>query len=219
MQLLQPPPPSAGLKPLRRSPAVERQKAMPDNVYEKLLDYAKWRPREHALVLFLGDSGCRIGGAAGLRWSDIDFENMRAQVTEKGAKTRYVFFGEECARALEGWRKIHLQPIDGYVFQKHGHRMKNDSLGDFFERVCARAKVGTWGPHSLRHRKGFQFSDQRISVSVAATALGHESKSTTYNHYYPDDLDRAQAAIMELSHKQPAPDEKIITFRRKTEGE
>ena len=60
---IQPPNPAHALKRRRQQKAVSREKAMPEALYQRLLEYAQWDPRYHALVLFLGDTGCRIGGA------------------------------------------------------------------------------------------------------------------------------------------------------------
>ncbi|MBZ0293931.1 MAG: site-specific integrase [Anaerolineae bacterium] len=204
--------PALGLRRLRQSKRVDKDKAMPDHLYEQLVDYARWKPRYHALVLFLGDTGCRIGGAAALHWADVDFEQKCAVVTEKGDKTRRVFFGDDCLVALRRWRGAHSMMEGDYVFSQTGRRIKNDNLGQVFSRICANAGIGTWGPHSLRHRKGHQLADNKVAPSVAAQALGHTSVMTTLEYYYPDDWDRVQQAMEQLAHtahNQPSKIKKI----------
>lgn len=213
--LMKPPSPADALKRQRQSRFVDRDKAMPDYLYEQLLDYARWTPRYHALVLFLGDTGCRIGGAAGLKWTDIDFETRTATVTEKGEKSRKVFFGLETANALYRWRQQVTFKRGDHVFQKDGSRMKNDSLGQLFEKCCQRAGIGQWGPHSLRHRKGHQFADNKIAPTIAAMALGHENPTTTLESYYPQDWDRVKKEMEKLAHKSDKKSSKIIDFEEK----
>lgn len=213
--LLQPPPPSDGLKRLRQPKAIAREKAMPDHVYEQLLDFAKWEPRLHALALFLGDTGCRIGGAAGLRWQQVDFEARSAVLMEKGEKTRPVFFGEECAAALRRWRQQATFDRGDYVFQRDGARMTADSLGQYFSRRCQAAQIGRWGPHSLRHRKGFQFSDSRTSPTISQMAMGHDDVKITMDYYYPHDWERVQQEMEKHTHRSPRTNPKIIDFNRK----
>jgi len=210
--LMKPPSPADALKRQRQSKFIEREKAMPDYLYEQLLDYTRWNSRYHALVLFLGDTGCRIGGAAGLKWSEIDFETRTATVTEKGEKSRKVFFGLECSKALLKWRKEVTFKRGEHVFQKDGSRMKNDSLGQLFEKCCQRAQIGQWGPHSLRHRKGHQFADAKIAPTIAAQALGHASPTTTLESYYPHDWDRVQKEMEKLAHKSSQKSGKVINF-------
>lgn len=203
-QLMSPPSPAAAVKQLKRTMLVPRDKAMPEPVFNQLLDFAKWEPRSHALVLFLADSACRIGGAAGLRWDDLQFVEEVATVTEKGNKERFVFFGHECSIALMRWQQQQREKRRGqYVFSRNGVQMTNDSLGQFFMRLCQRAGIGQWGPHSLRHRKGHEMADRKVAPTIAQTVLGHSDVTTTLEHYYPKDMTRAQKVIKELSYKKP----------------
>jgi integrase len=59
-----------------------------------------------AMVLFLLDSGVRVGEMLKLKLADLDLEQGRAKVMGKGAKERYVYFGRATKRVL--WRYISL---------------------------------------------------------------------------------------------------------------
>lgn len=195
---------------------IDRNKAMPEENFNKLLSYTKWKPRHDALVLFLGDTGCRIGGAHTLKLSDLDFVTNTAEVTEKGNKKRYVSFGDKAAQALKKW--IASRPDDAceYVFSNSNKNIKVGNLAQLFRRACIAADIGSWGPHSLRHRKGYQFSDNGISPSIAATAFGHSQTQTTLDNYYPKDWARAQKALQQLavpSEDKQSPN--IVKFRTK----
>lgn len=178
---------------------VSRDKAMTDDEYAALLDYFKWKPRDYALFIFLGDTGCRIGGAAGLKVDDLDINNRRAKVTEKGDKTRPVFFGDECARALARWLLARPKKAGVYVFSRTKNAIKPNNISLMIRRACKQVGIRTLSGHSLRHRKGHQFADKRIAVTVAATALGHSDPLITLQHYYPADYFSAEQAIHELS--------------------
>lgn len=209
-------PPSAVIKLERQRRQVPRVKAMPDTLLAEVLLYTRFDVRADALVRFLADTGCRIGGAAGLTVGDLDMQARTAQVIEKGAiESRPVFFGEKCAAAIDRWvlqRGFH----DGeFVFSRTGRRMTNASLGQYFRRTCKRAGVGSWGPHSLRHRKGHQLSDAGVSPPVAAQVLGHSSFETTLEHYYPDDLERAKKAAQMLSQDEAPSRGNVVSFDQK----
>lgn len=191
--------PTKMLKTKKRGTLVTRDKAMPERHYQSLLEYSKWDSRYYALVLFLGDTGCRIGGAAGLQWENINLPHRQATVTEKGKPPRPVFFGDECKRALMEWQLRWKGGQGRYVFQKRGRRMGNDSLGQLFRRLCKRAKIGSYGPHSLRHRKGHQLADAKVNPTTASMALGHSDPTITLQHYYPKDWDRVQREVEKLS--------------------
>jgi integrase len=209
----------AGAVHRRQYRKSRRDKALPDDLYEQLLDYVRHYPRNLALILFLGDTGCRIGGAASLQWEHVEFDEHRAIVTEKGDKTRPTFFGGECAQALRKWHLMqNRKPGANYVFSRTGQAIKSGHLGHHFRRLCIGAGIGSWGPHSLRHRKGHQLADHKIAPSIAAQALGHESVQVTLEYYYPEDFERVQAALEQLAHQKPAPSQKIINMKRKSGG-
>lgn len=197
--------PAAAIKQHKTSRRIPKDKAFPEHALNQLLDFTKWDARADALVRFLADTGCRIGGAANLQITDLDMENHRAYVTEKGkTEPRPVFFGDSCARALSRWVLQRDHSHGNYVFSSDGRRMGNDHLGQYFRRLCERAGIGSYGPHSLRHRKGHQLADSRVAPSIAAQALGHEDVKITLTYYYPHDWDRVADAIRSLSTETPA---------------
>lgn len=196
--------PAAILRQPRLPAYVTRDKAMPDDKLAIVLDYAQWRPRDYALILFLADTGCRRTGAATLQVKDLMLDQQRAYVTEKGDKTRLVAYGSECSKALRRWLDIRIDE-GPYVFHRRGNAIKPAAISQIFRRACIAAGVGSYGSHSLRHRKGHQLADARVAPSVAATALGHSDPSITFKHYYPADWESAEKELRSLSiHRSTA---------------
>lgn len=206
--------PATAIKARRLSNKVPKSRAMTDTELESILEVArhKFYKRDYALVLFVADSGCRVGGAAGLRVEDLDFEVYTALVTEKGDKTRPVAFGADCANALREWLLQRPAVAGIYVFSRTENPVAAANLSQAIRRLCLKAGIRSLGSHSLRHRKGHQFADAKVAPSIAATALGHSDVTITLQHYYPRDWDRALAEIRKLSHKsrKPAASETII---------
>lgn len=199
--------PAHAIKRVTEHHQIPRDKSMPDHVLSKVLDYTTTlaelphggTARYDALVRFLADTGCRIGGAATLTLDRLDLDECAAIVTEKGKPPRPVVFGKRTQQALRQWLIERKGDQGDYVFQARGKRMTNDSLGQLFSRVVERSGVeGHWGPHSLRHRKGHQLADNRVNPATAATALGHADVSMTLTYYYPRDFARAKDALSEL---------------------
>jgi len=199
--------------------AVDRHKAMTDDELLLLLEAVREKPRDRALLLFLADTGCRRGGAAGLRLQDLDLKKLVAVVTEKGEKERKVAFGEDSARALVYWlgyRSKRTAVRDTYVFSRDGKLMKAENVSLIIRRACLVAGVRVLSSHSLRHRKGFQLSDARISPATAATVLGHSSPSITMEHYFPYDWATAEQAMRELMtdlDQLQTPSPKVMHFK------
>ena len=206
--------PARVLKLRKVSDYVPPEKAMSEAELATLLDYVKYKPRDHALILFIADTGCRAGGASLLKIADLDLPHCRATVTEKGNKTRPVAYGEACARVIGLWLIKRPQSAGPYVFSRNQNPVKPDNISQIIRRNCLKCGLRSLGSHSLRHRKGHQLADARIAPSVAATAMGHEDARITIEHYYPHDWERAEAALRELSHHDEKPIN-IIDFESK----
>jgi len=190
--------PAKAVKGKKLPTYVSRDKAITDQELEILLDYCRWDPRKTALLLFLADTGARIGGCAGLKWEHLNLATMRGIVTEKGDKSRPVWFGEKCRNALIKWQFVQ-EAKRGYVFSVSGEPIKADNLSQIVRRLCQAVGIRVISAHAFRHRKGHQLADDRVAVTIAATALGHSDPIITMHHYYPADYESAEAAIRALS--------------------
>lgn len=192
---------------------ISRDKAITDDELNALLTWSQFKPRYDALFKLLRDSGCRIGGAAGLKASDIDFERGVARVTEKGNKTRLIAFGPEAANALRRWLLIRKPDTGPYVFTANGQPIKSTSLAQLVSRAASQIGLRSLGPHHFRHRKGHQLADAHVAPSIAATALGHSDPNITLTYYYPADWASAEAELRKLAsadeQKQP---QKVIAL-------
>lgn len=198
--------PAKILKTPRRQ-ASTREKAMTDEEYDKILDYARHTsPRNYAMFLFFGDTGCREIGLRRLRISDLDLDNRSAVVTEKRDKTRTVYFGVECQRALRRWLYRKKEGTTDYVFRERVNtklynrgELRSGVLSQVINKTAKAVGIDRpLGSHSLRHRKGHQFSDNGVSIKITAKTLGHSSTKTT-EMYYPDDDERVRQSVEQLS--------------------
>lgn len=207
---------AAGVKNVTYDPYISRDKAMAEDDLQKLLTYMDRNQQLHirhrALVLFLADTGCRAGGAAGLRWADIDLTTGTAIVTEKGDKTRPAWFFELTTFALMDWRDSQERTQGEYVFSHRGGRITSASLQQLFRRLCQRAGIGSHGPHKMRHRKAHQMIDAGESVTDSAIAIGDEPE-TFMRHYAPRDFESARAAARRAALRTQK-DKKIVQIRR-----
>lgn len=207
--------------------AVDRAKAMTDAELNALLEAVRYKPRDFALILFLADTGCRRGGAVGLRLQDVNWEKLVAVVTEKGEQSRNVAFSEQCARALVKWLSYRSKNhrVTGetltngeqhiYLFSRDGKLMQAENVSLIIRRACKAAGIRILSSHSLRHRKGHQLADARVAPSIAATALGHSDPVITLNYYYPHDWESAERALRELftdPNGEPQTDPKVLRF-------
>jgi integrase len=204
--------------------AIDRDKAMPEEHLALLLRATEFIPRDHALICFIADTGCRAGGVASLTLERLHLEEQWALLIEKGDKERKTFFAERTATALERWLLHRPQVAHDHVFTKSRRYacepMTATAVSAVIRSTCRRVGVPERGAHSLRHRKGFQLADHRIPPSVASAAMGHADVTTTLRHYFPYDEERVAAALNELALTDREPSsrqkhaEKIIPLRK-----
>lgn len=195
--------PAVILSRKRVSERIPKSKAMPDNKLAKLLEYVQqsprgWNPREEAIVRFLADTGVRIRSAATLTEDRLDNATRSAKVIMKNMDDLHtVRFGRECSRALSAWLLMRGADNGHYVFSTDGHQMGNDHLGQYFRRLGQRAGIGSWGPHSLRHRFGHKAAE-KFPASIAAKMLG-DTVEVFLKHYAPQDEEYIQRAMLEMT--------------------
>ncbi len=142
--------------------------------------------RDRALLLFLADTGCRVGGAVGLTLEDLDLAGGVAMVTEKGDKTRAVMFTPATAEALRAY--LQARPvISRWVFPslKTGERLHRTSINHILYRLRARAGgvVGRCNPHSFRHAFAREYILNGGDLATLADILGHADVSVTKQFY------------------------------------
>jgi len=193
--------PAAAIRGRKLPRAIDRSKAMTDAELAAMLSAVVYKPRDYALLMFLADTGCRRGGAAGLQIKDLDLGAKQATVTEKGERERKVAFGDACATALVKWlayRSAKHRIKGTYIFTSDGLQMNAENISLIIRRAAKTAGVRVLSSHSLRHRKGHQLADARIAPSIAATALGHSDVTITLTSYYPADWESAERALREL---------------------
>lgn len=153
--------------------------------------------RDRALLLFLADTGCRVGGLVGLRLADLDIAQQTAHVIEKGDKRRPVYFTERTAEALERW--LELRPAgSSLVFVRVDLRQTGQGLtalgvSEILRRIGRRAGVtGPHNPHSFRHAFAREYLSNGGDLATLADLLGHADISTTsqYLIFAPNELQR-----------------------------
>lgn len=194
-------------------------KMMAEEDLEKLLDAARKlsgryrRARNVALLLFIRDTGCRIGGASSLRFEHLDLERGRAWVTEKGrggGKTRAVFLKDEAIAALREWIALHPKnkkrrvlskkklPASAreFVFVSERYPFKplaTHSIYDVFRSLKKKAKVkGRVNPHGLRHRRAKTMLENGAPLGLVSQVLGHSDIRTTHKFYGTFAVDQVQ---------------------------
>lgn len=196
--------PAADLPRPRKSGDPSDAKAIPGDELRRMVEYARiTSPRNHALMLFLCDTGCRVGGLVSLTILHLHLDEGCAFIEEKGGQWQRVTFGEETAAALAAWLEKRPACKHDFVWTGKGPLympIKRAAVEVLFRELSE--KVGAsrfWTPHSVRHAVGHAWAKAGVPPHITKQKLGHAHISTTLNFYYPQQDPYVEVASRHLS--------------------
>jgi len=142
--------------------------------------------RDRAIILFLFDTGCRVGGLCGLTMEELDLDNRIARVHEKGDKSRKVLFGEKTRAGIMDWLSVRPFEDSPFVFTslRDNCPMNPNSVIQMLRRRKRKYGIeGRVNPHAFRH--GFAREYLRAGGDLASVSdlLGHSQITVTKANY------------------------------------
>jgi site-specific recombinase XerD len=142
--------------------------------------------RDRAIILFLADTGCRVGGLCSLTLDSVDLVNRSAAVIEKGQKGRRVYYTEMTAEALKLYMAVRPETETAALFVTNsGTALSTNGVRLMLERVGRRAGVrGRCNAHSFRHAFARSFLRNGGNLAALGRILGHTPGSTVTARYY-----------------------------------
>lgn len=179
--------PAARLKlpPLPEGPP----RAITEEDLQRLLDAARGHARDYAVLCLLADSAARVGAIATLRLEDLDLENRRALVWDKGQggrkKARYIYFSERTREALQQYLRVRPDDDSGYLFvSARGGGLTPNAIYQMIRRLAKRAGVqGRCNPHAFRHGWVRGALRNGADLGTVSDILGHSSIEVTKRFY------------------------------------
>ncbi len=182
--------PSSPAQRLKMPPKPEEPpKAVSDEDLQKFLKEARaTSPRDYAIVCFLADTGCRVGGLIGLTLEDLNLVHGRATVREKGRggknKARTVYLMEETKEAIEVWLQERPSTGSKHVFVGIRGPLKDSGVYQMLQRLGKRAGVnGRCNPHAFRHGWARGALKNGADLATVSQILGHSSIQVTADFY------------------------------------
>jgi len=149
-------------------------------------------PRNHAMLRFLYETGCRVSELCGLVWRDCQpRDNGLAQVTVfgKGDKTRHVLISKRLYKEMTRLRGD--AGDDAPVFpSKTGKALDQPAVFRVMQAAAQRAGIEqSVSPHWFRHAAASHALDNGCPIGLVKEQLGHASLETTsvYVHARPTD--------------------------------
>lgn len=151
--------------------------------------------RDRALLLFLADTGARVGGLVGLELDDLDLGQSMAWVTEKGNKRRAVYLSGETVAALQAWLLVRPAASSQAVFTslyKTRGGLTREGVTLVLRRLKQRAGVtGPVNPHAFRHAFAREYLRNGGDLATLSDLMGHSDiqvTATSYAVFLPDEL-------------------------------
>jgi len=160
--------------------------------------------RDHALLLFLYNSGARVSEATSVRIGDIDWHSKSVRITGKGNKQR------RCplwAATLKHLRQLAGErPAEAHVFvNRRGEPLTRYGVHTLVERYIAKLRSSVpslqgkrVSPHIIRHTTASHLLQAGVDINTIRAWLGHVSLDTT-NIYAETDLETKKLALATLA--------------------
>lgn len=165
--------------------------------------------REHALLLFLYNSGARASEAAQVKIADLDWYSRSVQILGKGQKLRTCPLWPVTLKALRPLT-AGRDPAERVFLNRLSQPLTRSGVHAIVKR-CAEAARRTTpslatksvGPHTIRHSTASHLLRSGVDLNTIRAWLGHVSLDTT-NIYAEMDLDtkaRALSACIPSIHR------------------
>lgn len=156
-------------------------------------------------LLFM--TGMRIGEAAALQWSDIDFETGLLSITKTlyyksmddykfvepktQASVRTIYIDADTINELRAWREVQKKVLKNcdLVLSYNGIPTSKHTLPRALEKLAGLAGVHRIKIHALRHSHASLLISMGENPLLIKERLGHEKIQTTlgtYGHLYPN---------------------------------
>jgi integrase/recombinase XerD len=183
--------------------------------------------RDHALLMFLYNTGARVGEALAMRACDLRLERPRqVRLLGKGQKERICPLWSETATALR--RIIPVMKTGDVLFRNNcGAPLTRDGVAYVLSKYVRRAAEHVPAlqkrritPHVMRHSCAVALLQAGIDISVIRDYLGHASVATT-SRYIGTNLQMKRevleafwkrSGLVSEAPKRWRPSPKLLTF-------
>jgi integrase/recombinase XerD len=141
--------------------------------------------REHALLLFMFNSGARASEAAQLRIGDVDWHTRSVSITGKGNRQRRCPLWQSTLDELRSQTEGRTTPEPVFLNRFH-QTMTRSGIHALVKRCAARACTMAPSmagknvhPHVIRHTTASLLLQAGIDINTIRGWLGHVSLTTT----------------------------------------
>lgn len=188
---------------------------------------------------FALETGCRVGEACALRWTDLDWDRGRVRIARTVSRTETGHLIEREPKSAAGQRLIPLSPAtlavlrahwqaererrrldpewnpDDFVFPSpRGRQSRRQAVNRALALACQRAGLAVRSFHDLRHTHGTLLIAAGIDVKTVSERLGHASVAITLGLYVHPDEQAHQAAASAIGAALTGSGDTMVTKLR-----
>ena len=165
--------------------------------------------RNHAVILFLLDTGVRVSECVSIRLDDVDWERRRVLVREtKNKHDRWVGFGERTAQAMRDYVERFRGDRPGELFLTAAREpmASGNTVRVMLRRIAAQLGLEKVHPHRFRHTFAtwaIQSGAREIDVQML---LGHSDLAMVQRYsrtYTSEQAVRAHAGLSPVGQLEP----------------
>ncbi|HOF41879.1 MAG TPA: site-specific integrase [Candidatus Hydrogenedentes bacterium] len=141
-----------------------------------------------AAVRLLLLTGMRMGEVLGLRWSDVDLDRQRIELTDSKVGGRTVWLNAPAVAVIEGLkadreeREKADKPVSEWLLPGNREGDPLRWLETFWARVRKDAEIPNIRLHDLRHTVGSIAASEGIGLPIVGAVLGHTQPATTQRY-------------------------------------
>lgn len=153
--------------------AISRSAPYQNNSKLVTNDLQRSASRSRAMILFLLDTGVRVGELITIIKEKVDFKLCNVKVIGKGNKERLVYFSPATATAL--WKYAKSNDSRFLFSTENARQLDRNNIAHILLRICQRAGVPNYSPHDFRHTFAVNYLRNYPNVYALQQMLGHSS--------------------------------------------
>lgn len=129
-------------------------------------------------------TGLRETSISEINLEDIDFEEKKITVTEKGNKTREIYIGDNTIAAIKEWLPYRAKILNGtecdalFVSTRRKKRLAVNTITDIVKKYSSMAGQAIT-PHKMRSTCAVNLYNKTGDIYLTALQLGHKNISNT----------------------------------------
>lgn len=147
---------------------------------------AKWKERDYAIIILFLTTGFRCSALYKMDIDNLDLENNKIVVTDKGGYVKEYDLSQIATEALQDWlairEKMNIVNEKALFISCSKTRMSNTSIANIIKKYGSSIIKNTdrkMSPHKLRATYGTQLYEATKDIYFVQQCMGHSSPTTT----------------------------------------